>query len=240
MSHDDFDFEPIRGLPAELPAGETLLWQGSPQWKSLAIRAYQVRKVAIYFCVLVLWRIAVGISNHHTVAAIAGSSVFLLVLGAVAIGVLSLLGYLNARSTVYSITSRRVLLRHGVAVPLTMNIPFNQIESADLRTFADGTGDISLRTAREQRIGYLITWPHLRPGQITHPSPCFKALTDAAHAARLLAAALAAETKLTAETNLGAAATDTPRTTDLGTQPAQPVPARETSRAAYPAHTATA
>jgi len=27
MSDHDFDFEPIRGLPALLPAGEKLLWQ---------------------------------------------------------------------------------------------------------------------------------------------------------------------------------------------------------------------
>jgi Bacterial PH domain len=193
MSHDDFEFEPIRGLPAMLPPGETLLWQGSPQWKPLAVRAYHVRKVAIYFCALALWRIAVGIYNHHTPAAVAASCVFLLALGGLAIAVLSVLAYLNARSTVYSITTRRLLLRHGVAVPLTMNIPFTQIESADLRSFADGTGDLALRIARTQRIGYLITWPHLRPGHITRPAPCFRALSDAAHAARLLGAALTAE-----------------------------------------------
>jgi hypothetical protein len=195
MSHDDFDFEPVRGLPALLPAGETLLWQGSPRWQSLIVHAYQVRKVAIYFGVLVLWRIAVGVYNQHTVAEIATSCVFLMALGGVAIGVLSMLGFLNARSTVYSITNRRLLLRHGVAVPLTMNIPFKMIEAADLRSFSDGTGDISLRIARDQRIGYLITWPHLRPGRITHPEPCFRALADAPQAAGILGAALAAESK---------------------------------------------
>jgi hypothetical protein len=195
MSHDDFEFEPIRGLPALLPRGEALLWQGTPRWQSLAVRAYHVRKVAIYFGVLVLWRIGVGIHDHHSVSAVAASCLVLLALGGIATGVLSLLAYLNARSTVYSITSRRLLLRHGVAVPLTLNVPFTLIESADLRNFADGTGDISLRIAREQRIGYLITWPHLRPGQITHPAPCFRALSDAAHAASLLGAALAAESK---------------------------------------------
>jgi hypothetical protein len=199
MSHDDFEFEPIRGLPALLPAGETLLWQGSPRWQSLVVRSYHVRKVAIYFCVLLLWRSVVGIENHHTLAAVAGSCMFLLALGGVAIGVLSLLGYLNARSTVYSITSHRLLLRHGVAVPLTMNVPFGLVESVDLRNFADGTGDISLQLAREQRIGYLITWPHLRAGQITRPAPSFRALSDAKQAASLLGAALAAESRATAQ-----------------------------------------
>ena len=109
MSHDDFDFEPAPGLPAPLPAGENLLWQGSPEWRSLAVRAYHVRKVAIYFALLVLWRVAVGIGNGHTAWAIVASSAFLIALGGLAIGVLTLLAYLNARSTVYSITTRRVL-----------------------------------------------------------------------------------------------------------------------------------
>ncbi len=225
MSHDDFEFEPIPGLPAMLPAGESLLWQGSPRWKTLAVRAYHVRKVAVYFCLLVLWRIAVGVHNQHTLAAIAVSCVFLLTLGGLAIGVLSLLAFLNARSTVYSITTRRLLLRHGVAVPLTMNIPFKLIESADLQNFADGTGDISVRIENGQRIGYLITWPHLRPGQITRPAPCFRALTDAAHAAELLGAALAAESKASANTPAAAP---------------ERKPEMETARPSFPAHTAAA
>ena len=31
----DVDFEPVPGLPAPLPAGETLLWQGAPDWRDL-------------------------------------------------------------------------------------------------------------------------------------------------------------------------------------------------------------
>ncbi len=37
MSHDDFAFEPIPGLPGTPPRGETLLWQGRPThggWRS--------------------------------------------------------------------------------------------------------------------------------------------------------------------------------------------------------------
>jgi hypothetical protein len=192
MSHDDFDFEPIRGLPAALPEGERLLWQGSPDWKSLAVRAYHVRKVGAYFAVLEAWRIGYGLAHGHTSGAIAASCAVLLVLGAVAIGVLSLLAYLNARSTVYSITSRRVILRHGVAVPLTMNIPFRLIDCADLKTHGDKTSDIALELPATERIGYFITWPHVRAGKITRPQPSFKSLPDGRKAADTLGAALAA------------------------------------------------
>ena len=193
MSHDDFDFEAAPGLPAPLPAGENLLWQGAPDWKSLAVHAYHVRKVAIYFAALVLWRVAVGIGNGHTVSAIAISSAFLILLGGIAVGVLTSLAYFNARSTVYSITTRRVLLRHGVAVPLTMNVPFAVIESAGFNSFADGSGDIYLSVTRQQRVGYMISWPHVRPGKIARPCPSLRSLADGAAAAKLLGAALAAE-----------------------------------------------
>ena len=123
--HDDFAFEPQRGLPAALPEGEKLLWQGSPEWSSLAVHAYHVRKVALYFALLVLWRVANGIGGGHGADSVALSCAWILGLGATAIGVLSLLAYLSARMAVFSITSERVLLRHGIAVPMTINVPFS-------------------------------------------------------------------------------------------------------------------
>jgi uncharacterized membrane protein YcfT len=193
MSHDDFAFEPIRGLPALLPKGEELLWQGAPDWKSLAIYAYHARKVALYFAALVLVRVGFGIHDGHAASAVALSCLWLVTLGLVATGVLTLLAYLCSRMTVYSITSQRLVLRHGIAVPMTINIPFSLVESAGLKQFANGTGDISINVTKEQRVGYLVTWPHVRPGHITNPQPSFRALQDAQQASEMLAGALAAQ-----------------------------------------------
>ena len=38
--------EPQRGLPELLPADEKLLWQGSPDWRAMAARAFHLRKLA--------------------------------------------------------------------------------------------------------------------------------------------------------------------------------------------------
>jgi hypothetical protein len=192
MSHDDFAFEPVPGLPATLPAGESLLWQGVPRWVPMAVRSYHVRKIAVYFAILALCRIGIGIGNGQAWSAVAISCAFILGLGVVVIGMLSGLAYWNCSSTVYSITNRRVLLRHGIAVPVTMNIPFEVIESADLKTHADGTGEITLRLTRAHRVSYMITWPHLRPGSISRPEPGFRAVGEAQHAADILASAVAA------------------------------------------------
>jgi hypothetical protein len=191
MSHDDFAFEKIRGLPADLPRGEQLLWQGAPTFKSLAIHTYYVRLVALYFGALVLWRIGVGIGAGNSVGAVALSCVWLAGLGSVAAGVLTLLAYLSSRTTVYSITSARVILRHGIAVPVTVNIPFTLLEAANLAVRKNGNGDIAFKLRKDQRLGYLVTWPHLRPGYITHPQPSFRSLPEAQAAASLLGEAVA-------------------------------------------------
>jgi len=188
--HDDFAFEKIPGLPADLPRGEQLLWQGSPDWKSQALNTYHVRAVMLYFAALLLWRVGAGLGAGHDPVTVAISCLWLLGLGAIATVLLGTLGYVSARTTIYSITSARVLLRHGIAVPLTVNIPFALIESADLRMRRDGTGDISLRLRADQRLGYLVTWPHLRPTRITRPQPSFRSLSDATVASQVLADAV--------------------------------------------------
>lgn len=192
MSHDDFDFEPQRGLPAPLPQGERLLWQGSPHWKSLAIRAYHARKVALYFLFLIAWRIANGMADAHTLTAIASSCIVLLLMGVGAVAILSTLAYLSSRCAVFSITNRRILLRHGVAVPMTLNIPFKIIQSADLRLLPHQRGDLAVRLFDDQRVGYLITWPYLRPGRFAHPQPSLRCLEQAQQVAAILGGALEA------------------------------------------------
>jgi Bacterial PH domain len=211
MSHDDFAFEPRRGLPGALPFGERLLWQGTPNWRALAVRSYHVRKIAVYFALLVFWRVGTGVAGAQSVASLAIGAGFIAVLGAAAVATLGGLAYYNARSAVYSITSRRVLVRQGIAVPLTLNIPLQYIEAAGLRLFRDGTGDITMTIAQAQRIAFLINWPHLKPGRFTRPEPSFRALDDARETARTLAGALAAESTQDESPSRDAAPILTPR-----------------------------
>ena len=56
----DHDSRAVSGLPEPLPAGERMIWQGKPDWRALALRAFHVRKVAIYFGVLLP-----GVSRPH-------------------------------------------------------------------------------------------------------------------------------------------------------------------------------
>ena len=50
----------------------------------------------------------------------------------------------SRRTSVYTVTDRRVVLRIGVALTASLNLPFRQIEQASVRLHADGSGDIPL------------------------------------------------------------------------------------------------
>lgn len=187
----EHDFEPVPGLPERLPEGETLLWQGAPRWLPLAAQAFHVRKVALYFGVLVALRIGFGIHGQDAAAAIARDCGWLVLAGAAAAGVLLALAAVSARTTLYTITNRRVVMRFGIAFSIALNLPFRRIESAQLRKRGDGTGDIALTLAKGEHIAYLHLWPHARPWRLARPQPMLRALNEPDAVALLLARAVA-------------------------------------------------
>lgn len=188
----EYDSEPINGLPALPPEGEVILWQGAPDWRSLARRAFHIRKVAFYFAVLLAWSaISTLYDGLGSGAALTSGLTFALLAGA-AIAILALLAWLIARTTVYTVTNRRVVMRFGVALPMTINLPFKVVESAALRSHADGTGDIVLRIGGEDRVAFLVLWPHVRPWHLARPQPMLRCLPEAAAAAETLRQALSA------------------------------------------------
>jgi uncharacterized membrane protein YeaQ/YmgE (transglycosylase-associated protein family) len=179
----EYDDEPIRGLPGELPQGETLLWQGSPEWRLLARSAFFTRVVGLYFVGLV----ALAIYNGST-----GGVIATMIAGAVGIGLLMLYAWAVARTTVYTLTSRRVVLRIGVALNMCINLPLAKIGGANLRSLGPVEGDLALQLIGPHRLGYLVLWPHARPWKLGNPQPMLRALPDAAVVGERLARAVAA------------------------------------------------
>ncbi|MCX7643931.1 MAG: photosynthetic complex putative assembly protein PuhB [Rhodobacteraceae bacterium] len=193
MPHDDFAVEPVRGLPEALPPGEEILWQGRPDWWALAKEALAVRWVAGYFVVFALWRAVVAGETQPFWEAVRTGSPFL-VMGAVACGLLVLIAWVQARATVYTITNRRVAMRIGAALTITLNLPYRWIGSASLALGKRGTGTIALSLLGTTRLSYLNTWPHVRPWRMARTEPALRCIPDAARVARILAEA--AETRL--------------------------------------------
>ena len=167
----------LGGLPGQLPPGETIVWQGRPDTGRLLRDAFHARAVGIYFLLLG----AVGLVMGSVSGALLTFSA-----GGLCVGVLALLARASARSSVYTLTDRRLVMRVGMALPMHFNLPLKQISAADLRMSADGTGDISLRLAGKGRIAWAMLWPHVRPWRTRHPEPMLRAVPEAETLARLL------------------------------------------------------
>ncbi len=179
-----------RGLPGPLPEGERILWQGAPTTFGVTLRAFHAQAVAAWFGLMALM-LGAGTAAGGSFARALTISAPTLAIGAFAIGLLAFFGWLVHRTTVYTITNRRVVLHVGIALPITLNLPFAQIDSAALHAFADGSGDIPLVLREEQRVAYLHLWPHARPWRFKQPEPMLRSVPDAEAVAGLLARALA-------------------------------------------------
>ena len=191
--HDDFAFEAAPGIPAPLPKGEEVLWQGRPATRALARDAFKIHWIGGYLALIVLWKTGLGLAEGGVLMGLARGLPYL-ALALAGYGIVLALAWAQARSTVYTITSARVLMRIGAALAVTYNIPFAQIGTARLDQKADGTGTIALETLGETRLAFLALWPHLRPGRLKRTEPALRSIPDATRVAKLLAEA--AETRL--------------------------------------------
>jgi hypothetical protein len=180
------------GLPGRLPAGERVLWQAKPDWRSLGRHAFRIRLVAVYFALLVVWRIAGSMSAGHDLRYAVVSAASCILLGSAGILLFCLFAWAIARTTTYTITDKRVVLTYGMALPKSLNLPFQMIEGVALRHNADGTGDIAFRLPAKPRLSYLLLWPHVRAGGQGRAQPVLRCVVAADTAAGLLAQTLQA------------------------------------------------
>ena len=180
------------GLPGPLPAGERLLWQGSPSWKALALRTFHGRAIAIYFALLLGWVAVDSIGGGASWGEVSARLAWFVALAVGGLGLVLLFAWLTARTTVYTVTDRRVVLSYGIAMPMSLNLPFARVAAAGVKLFKDGTADIPLQTAGGDKIAYLMLWPHARPWRISRPEPTLRAVPEGARVASALARALAA------------------------------------------------
>ncbi len=190
---DSIKHEPIPGLPDDLPEGEDILWRGGPDWKAIALHVFHVRAVAIYFTIVLVWQISADMMAGAAFNIALADAILLVPMALFALGLFSLLSWLIARTTIYTITTERVVIRAGVALPKAINIPFVRVGSAGLHVRKSGNGDIPLQMTGPDRALYVPLWPHVRPWRIINAEPMLRGLPDAPAAAEVLAKALAAK-----------------------------------------------
>ncbi|MGG7643455.1 photosynthetic complex putative assembly protein PuhB [Rhodovulum sp. YNF3179] len=186
--HDDFAVEPVKGLPERPPEGEHILWQGRPNWWALTRESLSLYWVAGYFVALAVWRFVTMADQVGAVIAFRASFPFI-ILGAIVCALLMIVGWVQARAAVYTITNRRVAMRIGAALTVTLNLPFTQIRNAGLDLRRGGTGTIALDLMGETRLSYLVCWPHVRPWVMRRTQPALRCIPEAERVAHILAEA---------------------------------------------------
>lgn len=168
----------LEGIEAPLPEGESILWQAVPSRNALAVHAFHVRKIAFYFGLLICFSAVFARGEAEPLQFFFASAKWLVVGGAMACGFAYTVAALAARTTLYAITERRVVMKIGIALPVVLNIPLHIIDGVDVKRRSDGSGDLALRLANKSRVAFAVLWPHARAWHVRYPEPLLRGLIN--------------------------------------------------------------
>jgi hypothetical protein len=182
----EHEWEAAPGLPSTLPQGERIVWQGSPDWQQLAIHAFHVRKIAIYFALMVgiqlthLW--GEGLEGRELMVPIVVSAS----LAMLALALLTTCAWFAGKSSLYTFTNKRVVMRIGIVLTLTFNLPYRRIAGASSKDCQEGCQDIALELYPEDRIGWAHLWPHQKAWHVKQPQPTLRCVPNGEAVSALL------------------------------------------------------
>lgn len=182
----EYEQEPVPGLPGTPPQGETILWQGAPDMNLVARRVLKRNWLMAYLALLAGWALVTGFYDQSSVVA---TSSYLVMITTFTFAILALI-YLFAwgvqKTTLYTITNRRIMMRIGVALSVTLNLPFSRIAGANVKREKDHSGVIAFETEEDTRLSWLMQWPHVRAWHFARTQPAMICLTEVGAPADIL------------------------------------------------------
>lgn len=186
--HDEEDgpFEPLPGIPEALPAGEKVLWQGRPSALALAINTFRIRWILAYFVGATIFRVANLSSNSAGFTEMNNAVISSVIFCAGAMVIIFAIAFAMSRATLFTITSNRVIIRHGVAIRKYVNAPFTTMKSAQLKLRSARIGDIALQFDGSAQPPYLHLWPFAKPFKFSSPEPMLRGVSDPQKVAQIL------------------------------------------------------
>lgn len=185
-SSPEHEFEAQLGLPEKLPKGESILWQGAPNFKAVVVRVFHIRALLLYFGILLSYRLVSGLYDGEVLASLAMSLLWMGLLSATCLGLVAYLAHLVCATTLYTLTDRRIVMRVGIVLTMTFNFPLKKIQSAGLSAGKDGVGDIPLKLELNTKIAMFHLWPHAKPGKWANPEPMMRCIADSKAVAAIL------------------------------------------------------
>ena len=198
MGMTEYEDEPVEGLPDYLPEGETMVWQGRPTVAAMARRVFFIPHLALYFGLLIAGHTVYRLMEGVSAAQVMGTFVWQAGLAATVLVLLALLARSYAASVMYTLTSERLVIRSGVALPMMVNIPIEQITAADMRVYRDGTGDIVLTPVADRKLHWVLLWPNVSVWYSRPIRPLLRGLAEPHRAADAFAAVASQHYQVTA------------------------------------------
>ena len=159
---------------SKLLSGETLVWQGRPDWRAVARDVLHIRMLAAYFALMLLWEFAADRADGWGPLNTLWRGVGLMVTGLVMLSLCAGYAWVIARTTRYTVTTERCILSYGVALTATLSVPLRRVASVAVDARADGRGDILLMPKAGPRLRYLKLWPHARPWRWSCAEPMLR------------------------------------------------------------------
>ncbi len=183
----------------KLRPGEVLVWQGQPCWRALAVGAFHIRAVVLWLCALMFANAVAARAERLPPWQAVQDIAPLALLGGLVVAGVAAAAWATGRTTLYTVTSQRVLMQYGVALTATLALPVRLIGAVAV---SEGrTGDVPIRLKPGQAVSYAKLWPHARPWRLRRAEPTLRSLPDAARVAAILSRTVA---------EAQAAAVDTP------------------------------
>ena len=167
----EYEFEPQFGLPERLPSDEFIVWQGSPDIGALAASAFHIKKLVVYFILLIVACAWPALEAQADAMAVLQAIKWIAPLSLLGLASVWLVAYMTSRATVYTLTNKRVVMRLGIVLTVTFNLPLKQIASSDVRMLESGFGDITLALQGSDRIAWVHCGPVCGLGESASQNP---------------------------------------------------------------------
>ena len=186
-----------KGLPGRLPAGERLLWQGSPSWRTLLRSMFHIRAVAAYFAIIIAWCAASYLRNGDNVGEVglsvlrmSGVALVPLVLMVIYALLLQPHNDLHHHHPPHRAAPWRGIPHvHQPALRAQSRPPRSRRTLTAAATSPSPLTDGS-------KVALLAVWPNARPWRMRNPEPMLRGIKDAASVAQILSRALAASAEM--------------------------------------------
>jgi hypothetical protein len=91
-------------------------------------------------------------------------------------------------------------MHFGLALPMTINLPFARVDGAAVKAAPDGSGDIALTIAPGDRVSYAVLWPNVRSWHLGRTQPALRCVADVARVGQILGRAMAAAAEVPVQT----------------------------------------